>query len=103
MDVRGRPRAVETLRRSLAELAEKNRQLETALHSRIVIEQANGVLSERFDLGVEEAFELLRQSARSDRSNIHQLAREVVASRDTPEAIRRTLSRDARWRAVPVP
>lgn len=87
--------SVDALRRSLEELGEKNRQLETALRTRIVIEQAKGVLSERFELGVDEAFELLRQSARSDRRNIHELAGEVVASRDTPEPIRRRLARDA--------
>src|SRR5688500_9119783 len=39
-------------------------QLQTALHSRILIEQAKGVLSARAETGVEEAFRLMRTHAR---------------------------------------
>jgi hypothetical protein len=59
-------------------LIERTRQLEEALGSRIVIEQAKGVLAERFGIGVDEAFELLRGSARSGRRNLHDFAAEVV-------------------------
>jgi AmiR/NasT family two-component response regulator len=66
---------------------ERRAQLEQALRTRIVIEQAKGVLAERFTLDVEEAFELLRKAARSHRIKIHALAAEVVQSRETPHAI----------------
>ena len=65
-------------------LAERNRQLEEALGSRVVIEQAKGVLVERFALEPDAAFELLRSAARSNRVKIHDLARRVVTSRSTP-------------------
>jgi AmiR/NasT family two-component response regulator len=67
---------------------ERRAQLEQALRTRIVIEQAKGVLAERFDVDVEEAFEMLRRGARSSRVKIHALAAEVVRSRETPRAVR---------------
>jgi AmiR/NasT family two-component response regulator len=66
---------------------ERSGQLQHALESRIVIEQAKGVLAERFDLDVDAAFELLRRGARSHRRRLRDLAAEVVASRDTPPEI----------------
>jgi AmiR/NasT family two-component response regulator len=66
---------------------ERRAQLEQALRTRIVIEQAKGVLAERFALDIEAAFELLRTAARSHRLKIHTLAGEVVSSRETPQAI----------------
>jgi len=55
-------------------------QLQRALDSRVVIEQAKGVLAERFGCGTDEAFEVLRRAARSNQRKIHDLANEVVAS-----------------------
>ncbi|MEV4177731.1 GAF and ANTAR domain-containing protein [Nonomuraea sp. NPDC049709] len=54
-------------------------QLQHALSSRVVIEQAKGMLGERHALPVEEAFGLLRRQARSQNQNLTELAREVVA------------------------
>lgn len=62
----------------------QNAQLERALESRIVIEQAKGVLAERYGLRVDDAFALLRQSSRSSRVRIHELAFRVVTERSTP-------------------
>ena len=73
-------------------LAERNRQLEQALHSRIMIEQAKGVLAERLMLEPNQAFEILRRAARSQRRRIHSLANEVVVTRQTPPAIRAAAS-----------
>ena len=66
---------------------ERRAQLETALRSRLVIEQAKGVLAERHGLEIEEAFDVLRRGARSNRQKIHDLAREVVTSRETPRPV----------------
>ena len=78
---------------------QRRAQLEGALASRIVIEQAKGVLAERFGIGVDDAFQILRRSARAERMKIHELAAEVVSSPHTPAGITRALAR-ARERAV---
>lgn len=70
------------------EAAERlNAQLQQALDSRVVIEQAKGVLAERYQIGVERAFEVLRRAARTSRTRIHALAAGVVGSRQSPPAI----------------
>jgi hypothetical protein len=55
-------------------------QLQQALESRIVIEQAKGVLAERMKCDASAAFDLLRRAARSSRRKLPELAAEVVAS-----------------------
>jgi hypothetical protein len=79
---------------------ERIRQLEAALESRIVIEQAKGVLRERFGWSVDEAFQILRYAARSAQVGIHKLAADVVAEDETPPAVTIALARSARWRAA---
>ncbi len=69
----------------------RTEQLQRALDSRIVIEQAKGMLAERLGLDLDEAFELLRAGARRERMRIHELASEVLASPDTPVPLRREL------------
>ncbi len=64
------------------ELKDSNRtraQLQTALDSRIVIEQAKGILAERHGVSVEQAFELMRRYVRSVNDNLHPFAAAVVA------------------------
>jgi AmiR/NasT family two-component response regulator len=68
-------------------LADENANLQRALDTRIVIEQAKGVLAERFDVEVHEAFRVLRLAARSNRIPLHDLAARVVESRSTPPEI----------------
>ncbi|AXK37411.1 ANTAR domain-containing protein [Streptomyces armeniacus] len=53
-------------------------QLQTALNSRILIEQAKGVLSERLGLEVDEAFGMLRREARARNRQLSDLARAVL-------------------------
>ncbi|WP_344672265.1 GAF and ANTAR domain-containing protein [Catenulispora yoronensis] len=53
-------------------------QLQSALNSRIVIEQAKGVLAERRGISVDEAFELLRGHARRRNLRLSDVAREVA-------------------------
>lgn len=79
--------------RIVEELRAKNAQLELALASRIVIEQAKGVLAERYGLPMDEAFAVLRRAARSNRVRIHELAEAVVTSPRTPTAIELELLR----------
>ena len=71
-------------------LLERTIQLQTALDTRIVIEQAKGILAERYGLDVADAFELLRTSARSSGRKIHDLARAVVSSKETPAEVQRS-------------
>jgi ANTAR domain-containing protein len=61
-------------------LLERTIQLQRALHSRIVIEQAKGVLAERNQITPEEAFKRLRREARSKQMNIHVLTAGIVAT-----------------------
>lgn len=49
-------------------------QLQTALHSRIVIEQAKGMVAERLGLSVDEAFEILRTQARRSGRKLRDVA-----------------------------
>jgi AmiR/NasT family two-component response regulator len=78
---------VERLRALADSLMTRNLQLEHALESRVVIEQAKGVLAERYDVGVDVAFELLRRAARSNRIRLRALADRVVSDRETPPEI----------------
>ena len=77
----------QALEELVAALAEENAQLQHALDSRVVVEQAKGVLSERFGIDVVEAFELLRRAARDNRLRLHDVASRVVSSRVTPPEI----------------
>jgi hypothetical protein len=74
-------------------LREQNAQLEEALESRVVIEQAKGVLAERLALRPDEAFLLLRRAARTRRMKLRDLARQVIDSRETPAEVTEVLAR----------
>jgi hypothetical protein len=74
---------------------ERAEQLQHALDSRIVVEQAKGILGERAGLEMEGAFALLRYAARGAQLKIHDLAQSVVDSVETPEPVVRALARHA--------
>jgi transcriptional regulator with GAF, ATPase, and Fis domain len=54
------------------------RQLQAALSSRIIIEQAKGVLAERRGIHVDEAFRVIRQYARSKGERLSDVAARIV-------------------------
>jgi len=56
-------------------------QLQSALNSRVLIEQAKGVLMERQGVDAQRAFELLRHRARSSERRVADVARELLARR----------------------
>jgi len=53
-------------------------QLQTALNSRVTIEQAKGVLAERHRITVDQAFALLREYTRSHNRLLSDVARDVA-------------------------
>lgn len=61
-------------------------QLQTALNSRILIEQAKGTLSERLGMEVSEAFTLLRSEARSRNRRLSEFAKAVLDGSEEVQA-----------------
>jgi transcriptional regulator with GAF, ATPase, and Fis domain len=59
-------------------------QLQSALNTRVVIEQAKGVLAERMGLSMGQAFESLRATARAAQRPIAEIAAETVQNRGLP-------------------
>jgi GAF domain-containing protein len=64
--------------RAVLEAQVVNEQLNSALNSRVLIEQAKGVLSERASLNMEQAFALLRNHARNHNLRLSDVARDVI-------------------------
>lgn len=56
-----------------------NRQLQGALDSRVVIEQAKGRVSEQLGVDVDKAFDRLRRYARSHNEKLREVAMRIVA------------------------
>ena len=68
-------------------------QLQHALTSRIVVEQAKGMLAERYSLKPDEAYELIRLAARSNGLKVQAVSRSVIdVPRETPAVILGLLS-----------
>ncbi|HEU5469844.1 MAG TPA: GAF and ANTAR domain-containing protein, partial [Actinophytocola sp.] len=62
-------------------------QLETALHSRIAIEQAKGVLAQAGSLDMDQAFQALRNYARSHNARLSDTAQHIVTGTLEPDQI----------------
>jgi transcriptional regulator with GAF, ATPase, and Fis domain len=58
-------------------------QLQTALNSRVIIEQAKGVIAERRHLDMDQSFTLLRGTARKNNRRLSDLARAIVDGSQT--------------------
>ncbi|WP_406170335.1 ANTAR domain-containing protein [Streptomyces sp. NBC_00996] len=65
--------------RTLEQSHVENGQLETALTSRILIEQVKGVLAERWNTSVDDAFEVFRSYARARRLRLAELATQIIS------------------------
>ncbi|MGW0903194.1 ANTAR domain-containing protein [Streptomyces sp. NPDC002853] len=64
--------------RSLVHANIERAQLRSALSSRIVIEQAKGILAEHWHTDPDEAFEALRRHARKHRQSLTTLCRQLI-------------------------
>ena len=62
-------------------------QLQAALNSRVIIEQAKGMLAERAQIDLSEAFTLLRTHARARQQRLSDLARDVVSGATIPDLL----------------
>ncbi len=66
-------------------------QLQSALNSRVLIEQAKGVMSERLGVDMNDAFTLLRRFARNHNLTLPSVARAAIDGELTPTELRRAL------------
>jgi transcriptional regulator with GAF, ATPase, and Fis domain len=62
-------------------------QLQTALNSRVIIEQAKGILAERLQITPGQAFEVLRRHSRNTHRPLTQLAGDVINGTATLGAV----------------
>jgi transcriptional regulator with GAF, ATPase, and Fis domain len=69
--------------RSMRHSDTMNEQLQTALNSRVIIEQAKGKLAERLGVDMDQAFSLLRDRARTSNRRLSDLARAFVDGTET--------------------
>lgn len=67
--------------RALADQKVVRDQLQRALDSRVLIEQAKGIIAERNRVHVDDAFEAIRHHARSTNTRIGDVARDIVDGR----------------------
>lgn len=73
--------------RAMRRAEQLTEQLQFALNSRIVIEQAKGAVARTLDIGVDEAFQVIRGYARGHRRALTEVAREVVEEREALQAL----------------
>ena len=71
---------------------ERRAQLEHALQSRVAIEQAKGIIAERYGLGLDDAFEHIRRAARAHRMKLRDLVGAIRPGEETPPELRAVLA-----------
>ncbi|MHA6759533.1 GAF and ANTAR domain-containing protein [Streptacidiphilus sp. PAMC 29251] len=82
--------------RTLAHSELERGQLQYALTSRVVLEQVKGILAERWQVSVDEAFAAFRTYARSNHHHLANLARQIAdGTFDTDQIPRQAAARDA--------
>jgi len=65
--------------RALRESDIAQQQLQHALNSRVIIEQAKGVIAQTRGIGMDDAFRMLREYSRSNGRGLREVAEQVVA------------------------
>jgi hypothetical protein len=70
-----------------------NEQLQTALNSRVIIEQAKGKLAERLQVDMDQAFSLLRDHARASNRRLSDLAQAFIDGSESLTALNASKSR----------
>lgn len=76
--------------RAVAQAQVLNDNLNHALNSRVVVEQAKGVIAERMHMSLVDAFHLLRQHARNANCRLAEVAQELVDGTLPAGALTRT-------------
>lgn len=89
--------------RSVSRAAALNTQLQTALASRIAVEQAKGVLSESLGVDMDEAFTILRHNSRSTNTKLTVLAGYLASGRIKAAELQRPGPADQRPGRPPLP
>jgi AmiR/NasT family two-component response regulator len=80
--------------RRVSDLQTTVSQLQAALDSRVAIERAVGMLAERLELPLRDAFEVLRSAARNSRREVRALAEQIMLSRaETPAEVLAAVTR----------
>lgn len=74
--------------RAVREAQEVADQLRVALDTRIVIEQAKGILAAQLDLGLDESYQVMRWFGRNRNLVLREVATAVVTGQLSPAAIR---------------
>ncbi|GAA5172663.1 GAF and ANTAR domain-containing protein [Pseudonocardia eucalypti] len=64
-----------------------NEQLQSALNSRVIIEQAKGVLAQHATLPMDQAFDLMRRYARTHNQRLAQVARDLTQRTLDPNTV----------------
>jgi ANTAR domain len=79
---------------------ERRAQLEHALQSRVAIEQAKGIVAERFGLELDDAFELIRRASRTHRMKLHDLVKRIRPGEPAPPELLAVIEQGGRSRTV---
>lgn len=68
--------------RKVASAERRAEQLQGALGSRVLIEQAKGIIAERHDVPMDDAFDAIRRHARNNNQKLQAVCQEIVDGGD---------------------